>query len=180
MDHETLTIHYITRELQRYFPETHRVGVLFDTAEEVITADVYDETSTLYKELRCEIGSDDDFYAFHEGAVDDTEVFYTVPLMPEGYEADPNARQRTILNYFREHFPDYNLHSPNGTTDGKSEGETLDEMPFDSECGKDCANAIDAASAFVSHLVMAFGPTVEERTEVIGMCVNVCLCYIRG
>lgn len=172
---------YLEREFRRYFENATAIEVHIDVEQLFVTVQLPGDPTGPCFRFTCEIGSDDDYYEFHDGG-----QLVTIPLMSEAdEEGTPPTDTRpepTILDYFRRHFPSYNLHEPNGSGDGKSEGETLDEMPLNSACGADCAKAIDAAADLVAAIVMAYGTThkVHHRANAIAACVDCCLCYIRG
>jgi hypothetical protein len=56
-----------------------------------------------------------------------------------------------------------------------------DSMPCDSECGRDCMKAIDAASALLECHRAAFGKDKENIARaIISACENIVGCYICG
>ncbi|WP_233854163.1 hypothetical protein [Paraburkholderia sp. HD33-4] len=56
-----------------------------------------------------------------------------------------------------------------------------DEMPVDSPCGADCASAIDAAAALVTHLRQGFGNDYPFLVDNVIFAANrVCQVYIYG
>lgn len=58
--------------------------------------------------------------------------------------------------------------------------ESLAELPVESECGKDCVAAIDAAAALLKHVRGAFGLDGYRQRIVLATVRDVVVCFWRG
>jgi len=79
------------------------------------------------------------------------------------------------------------LNHDGGAGDGCTRGDILTEMPYESVCGNDCAEAISNAANLKANVVMAFGegegahPDSAVHIDAIhALVLDVCCCYIRG
>ena len=64
--------------------------------------------------------------------------------------------------------------------EAESKDATLVDLPIDSNCGRDCKGAIDAAAAMLKHIHAALGTETIESAWVIEATDMVCRVYWRG
>ena len=62
----------------------------------------------------------------------------------------------------------------------ESKDATLVDLPTNTPCGKQCAEAIDAAAALIKHIHSALGTETIESAWVIEATDVVCRVYWRG
>lgn len=63
----------------------------------------------------------------------------------------------------------------------KPADESFLQLPIDSECGRDCRQAIDAARSFLNFVEYAFGQhDFDEYEKTIAICEHTIECYWRG
>jgi hypothetical protein len=56
----------------------------------------------------------------------------------------------------------------------------LNDMPHDSNCGRDCAKAIIAGAGLLTHTKAGFGEDFGLSAEVRRITLRICLVYITG